>query len=296
MKVKLLLLSSLIFSTFGFAQNSINYKALVKDDLGTPIANQQITVQFQILESGTTNVYQETHTPTTDNNGIIIVNIGEGVVDSGNFSMINWASASHFLNVQIDSGNGLVDLGTTQFGTVPYALNAQSATTSADNTNFREVYLNASTSPVTETKLPDLLIKLDPSIGLQTSAPIDQQKLLDLCGDDEGCKITITLFYANGSSAPNFKNSVSGMFYYVQNPNNVTQYNYSFVPTGSTSALNNTDNNGNQLAIINAFNACFLIDGSYTQGTLNGDNELGLSFLYWTGFGTNKECYCKIED
>ena len=110
-----------------FAQNGINYKALIKDGSGNVVANQSITIQLSILVGAAeTLVYQETHTPTTDTNGIAIVNIGEGTPDSGDFNTIDWGSDTHFLNVQINTGDGLTDLGTTQFMAVPYALNAKS--------------------------------------------------------------------------------------------------------------------------------------------------------------------------
>ena len=66
------------------AQQGINYKALIKDNGGNVVANENITIQFQILEgAGMVNVYQETHNPMTDAKGIVIVNIGEGTPDSG---------------------------------------------------------------------------------------------------------------------------------------------------------------------------------------------------------------------
>ncbi|MGJ8665003.1 MAG: hypothetical protein ACSHW7_01435 [Patiriisocius sp.] len=121
MKTTIIVLVTFLISLSNFAQNGINYKALIKDANGDMIANQAIVVQFSILEAGTTNVYQETQNPTTDDNGIITVNIGEGTVDSGNFLTIDWGANNHFLNVQADTGDGLVDLGTTAFKSVPYA-------------------------------------------------------------------------------------------------------------------------------------------------------------------------------
>jgi hypothetical protein len=117
----------ILFTTLiGFAQNGINYKALIKDNLGNVVANDLIVVQFQILQgAGMTNVYQETHTPTTDANGIIVINIGEGTSGGiGVFTDIDWGSDTHFLNTQIDTGGGLQNMGTTQFKSVPYAIEA----------------------------------------------------------------------------------------------------------------------------------------------------------------------------
>ncbi|MFD2822252.1 tail fiber domain-containing protein [Lacinutrix iliipiscaria] len=122
MKRIALLIFSFFLTITITAQQSINYKALVKDNLGNVLANQNITVQFSILEDATI-VYTETHTPTTNANGLIILNIGEGTTPD-DFSEIHWDSDAHFLNVQMDTGAGLVDLGTTQFMTVPYALSA----------------------------------------------------------------------------------------------------------------------------------------------------------------------------
>ena len=110
------------------AQQGINYKALIKDGGGNVIANQSVTVQFQVLQgAGMLNVYQETHTPNTDENGFVIINIGEGSIDSGVYTDIDWGSDDHFLNVQIDTGGGLTDMGCTQFMAVPYALSAKTA-------------------------------------------------------------------------------------------------------------------------------------------------------------------------
>ena len=125
MKTKLCLLIMLLFSTMALAQNGINYKAVIKDGSGNVVANDLILVQFTILKTSATGtmVYQENHSPTTDDHGMIILNIGEATPISGVFTDIDWVSDAHFLNVQINSGGGLVDLGTTQFKTVPYALN-----------------------------------------------------------------------------------------------------------------------------------------------------------------------------
>jgi hypothetical protein len=126
-KNKITILIALLIATLSFAQQGINYKAVIKDDLGNVLANtNNISVQFTVYKGdGLTNqVYQETHTNvSTDGNGIIITTIGEGNT-SDDFSSINWGSDSHWLNTQIDIGSGLADLGTTEFMAVPYALSA----------------------------------------------------------------------------------------------------------------------------------------------------------------------------
>ncbi|MEZ4796560.1 MAG: tail fiber domain-containing protein [Flavobacteriaceae bacterium] len=119
------------------AQQAINYKALIKDGSGNVMANQEVLVEFSILEGvANTLVYKESHTDQTDVNGIIILNIGAGSVISGNYNTINWGNDAHFLNVKIDSGSGLVDLGTTQFMAVPYALFAETSGSGGSSTGL----------------------------------------------------------------------------------------------------------------------------------------------------------------
>jgi hypothetical protein len=127
----------LIFVVAANAQQGINYKAIINDANGDALVNTMVTIQFTILESGIMEVYKETHTPTTDANGIVIVNIGEGTVVSGVFNDIDWGSNPHFLKTEIDKGDGLTDMGTTEFKTVPYALSAKTAGNTIDLSNFR---------------------------------------------------------------------------------------------------------------------------------------------------------------
>ncbi|PWK18565.1 tail fiber domain-containing protein [Xanthomarina spongicola] len=126
MKSRVFIMALLFVTTSLFSQSSsINYRALIKDGNGNVVANQSVTIQFKILQGdGMFNVYQETHIPDTDANGIVIVNIGEGSVDSGIYEDIDWGVDDHYLNVQINTGSGLIDMGTTQFMAVPYALHA----------------------------------------------------------------------------------------------------------------------------------------------------------------------------
>ncbi|WP_178984217.1 hypothetical protein [Winogradskyella helgolandensis] len=130
MKNTITQLIALLITTLSFAQQGINYKALIKDDLGNLVSSQLIGVQFQVREATAngTAVYTETHTETTDANGILVLNIGTGTT-SDTFSAIDWSSDEHWLNVQIDitGGTNYIDMSTTQFMAVPYALNAKTA-------------------------------------------------------------------------------------------------------------------------------------------------------------------------
>jgi len=108
-----------------FAQQGINYKAVIQDG-DQVVTNTTITLYFAVIENANTDVYKETHIITTDNNGIVVTNIGEGTPTLGAFQAIDWTK-EHYLNVSVDIGNGLENLGTTRFDYVPYALHAKTA-------------------------------------------------------------------------------------------------------------------------------------------------------------------------
>ena len=155
-KPALLLLVIILSSLYMQAQNGINYKAVIKDASNNIVANTTIDVQFSILQgAGQTNVYQETHSPTTDDNGLIIINIGEGSTFDL-FSDIDWTGGLHTLNVQIDVGAGYVNLGTTQFKNTPYAMHSA---TSANTMLLKDT--DSDTKIQVEESLDDDLIRMD---------------------------------------------------------------------------------------------------------------------------------------
>ncbi|MGC6429419.1 MAG: hypothetical protein ACON5F_00085 [Jejuia sp.] len=116
---------ALLFSCLCFSQQGINYKAVIQDGEDI-VANTSIVIYFTIKENGTTDVYKETQVLTTNKSGIISTVIGLGTPTLGNFDTIDWTQ-EQFLNVAINIGNGIEDLGTTLFHYVPYALHAKTA-------------------------------------------------------------------------------------------------------------------------------------------------------------------------
>ncbi|MGC1205121.1 MAG: tail fiber domain-containing protein [Flavobacteriaceae bacterium] len=127
MKKSITLIVALLITISSFAQQGINYKAVIKDGSGNIVANQTIGVQFTVLEDAVTK-YVETHTTSsTDANGIVTLNIGEGTPTTGTFGAIDWSKITSLkTEIDIDGGlDNLINLDTTEFKTVPYALNAQ---------------------------------------------------------------------------------------------------------------------------------------------------------------------------
>ena len=134
MKRTLLTILSVLFCAITFAQSvpqGINYQAVARDASGAVLMNQTLTIQFSVIAdiTDTTNTgisWQETHQDTTNAYGLYTAIIGGGTSTNGGssatFDVIDWGASNHLLKVEVDYGNGLVDMGTTAFMSVPYAL------------------------------------------------------------------------------------------------------------------------------------------------------------------------------
>lgn len=139
-KMKLLLLA-MISPVMMWAQDGVNYQAVVRDGSGNIMANQNVSANFKIRQTSAagTIVYEETHAPTTNDYGLINLVIGEGTVVTGVFADIDWGSDVHFLDITID-GNSL---GAVEFKTVPYSYHANSMTNVRANTTAGDLHITS---------------------------------------------------------------------------------------------------------------------------------------------------------
>lgn len=117
------------FLCIGQTPEAIHYQAVARDGNGQLLSNQSLAVRLSVKANGPagTTVYQETHSANTNDFGLFTLLIGQGNPSTGTFTSITWGTSSYFLKVELDAGNGFVDLGTTQFVAVPYALYAKEA-------------------------------------------------------------------------------------------------------------------------------------------------------------------------
>lgn len=107
------------------APQGFGYQAVVRDANNAIVANQQIDVTISILQGSAdgTAVYSETHTPTTNANGLFTLVIGQGTpVGAGMFSAIDWSAGDYYLKTESEYGTS-----TTQLLSVPYAMYAEKA-------------------------------------------------------------------------------------------------------------------------------------------------------------------------
>ncbi len=118
----------LAFSLHSFSQSpsSIPYQAVLRNTDGSVIANSSATITFKIHDTTASGpvVFEETHTTTSNAQGLISLNVGEGSAVFGTLNGVNWSTGNKFLQVSMNTGNGNVDLGTQQMMSVPYAIHA----------------------------------------------------------------------------------------------------------------------------------------------------------------------------
>ena len=133
----LIVIGGLTLTIFAQAPQRLSYQAVIRNSSGDLVINHSIGMRISILQgsaSGTV-VYAETHSATTNANGLATIEIGGGALVSGNFSIINWGSGTYFLKTETDPAGGISYsiTGTSQLLSVPYALNSKMSDGVVDN-------------------------------------------------------------------------------------------------------------------------------------------------------------------
>jgi hypothetical protein len=165
------------------APQAFNYQGIARTTTGTALVNTPLKLRLSVID-GTEQgqvVYTETHEVSTNAYGLYNVHIGEGTALQGNFAAIPWQLKNKYIKVELDAndGNGLVDLGTTQLLSVPYALYAKKSGDAANAVTQDQIsragtanYLSkfdASGSSASTINSNIYDVGSTPSIGLNTS-------------------------------------------------------------------------------------------------------------------------------
>jgi hypothetical protein len=142
---------------FSQSPEKLSYQAIIRNATNNIVSSQAVGIRISILQGSAAgaSVYTETHSGTTDVNGLLTLEVGSGTPVLGTFSAINWSGGPYYLKTEIDplGGTTYTMTGTSQFLSVPYALYAKTAD-----------YNNLSNKPVldgSETKItagPDAVI------------------------------------------------------------------------------------------------------------------------------------------
>jgi len=124
-----LLLVCCCFSVFAQTPESFKYQSVIRDASGNVLINQPVGLRISILENSTSgsSVYTETFSTSTNTYGLANLSIGNGNVQSGTFSTIDWGNTTHYIMIELDAtgGSNYQLLGTSQLLSVPYALHAK---------------------------------------------------------------------------------------------------------------------------------------------------------------------------
>ena len=117
------------------APNGINYQAVIRDNMGTLVANSPVAIRINIRQNSASGVviFSEKHLVTTTQYGLVNFVIGAGAfLNGGPFATINWGNGPYYLDLGV-AFSGLPNpttymaYGTQQMMSVPYALYAKSS-------------------------------------------------------------------------------------------------------------------------------------------------------------------------
>jgi len=108
------LLAPLSMAAVMFSQSpeKLSYQAVIRNEEGELINNSEVGIRIQILQDSEFGaaVYVETHTFTTNENGLATIEIGGGTSVTGTFAGIDWSAGPNFLTkCMISNLGGIVN-------------------------------------------------------------------------------------------------------------------------------------------------------------------------------------------
>ncbi len=116
----------LTMGTFAQAPQKMSYQTVIRDAGNTLVASTSVGIQISVLQGSAsgTAVFVETHTPTTNANGLASLEIGNGTPVTGTFAGIDWSAGPYFIKTETDplGGTAYTISGTSELVSVPYAL------------------------------------------------------------------------------------------------------------------------------------------------------------------------------
>ena len=113
------------------APQKMSYQAIIRNTTNQLVVNQLVGMRISIIQGSQngTAVYSETHSQTTNANGLLSLEVGTGTVQTGTFSSINWVNGPYFIKTETDplGGTNYTITGSSQLLSVPYAFYAENS-------------------------------------------------------------------------------------------------------------------------------------------------------------------------
>lgn len=238
----------------------IKYQAVLRDNQGQIIANQNVSLRLSIIPEEISNesAYTEIQSIETNMHGIINLTIGNGV-SSDDFSQIPWSSGSCFIKIEVDplNGNEFIEMGITQLLTVPYSFYSQSADSAIHFAETDPLYQNSLAAEITENDTSLWNNKLDTEIDGDTLNEIQflnlsndtlflsnsnyvvlQEQIAQIWQDNESTIYTTDKNIGIGTDTANFKLDVTGTIAIRENTNKlklISNSEYNWLDIGNDS-------------------------------------------------------------
>ena len=126
MKKVTTILAAILLMAVGAAAQKLSYQAVVRNSSNELVPNTALTVEVSILDAVGAVQYAETHSATTNQNGLLVLTIGDGTVTAGTtVADVNWNGAA--IQSVVKNGGAVVATITSPVNAVPYALYAETA-------------------------------------------------------------------------------------------------------------------------------------------------------------------------
>jgi hypothetical protein len=220
MKKLFILIFIFFIAQYADAQTGIFFQAIARDNTSNPAKDRKIYVQTNIIQSSPTGtmVLTEEHQTYTDAFGIFSIMVGSGTRVGGTatgLSTIDWSKGPYYLNLKIvitpitasntwDYSKEWVDIGTTIFGTVPFALYSANTAkideklNSSDTSKMLSVYAKTQSVQTLSTTVDTKLATKDTSAMLAPYAKLSynldsnylKKQITSLLGASDSIKYT----------------------------------------------------------------------------------------------------------
>lgn len=219
----------LVTSTLGmYAQTpeKVSYQAIVRANDNSLVVNSMVSIRLLIRQNTTTGntVYQETHTKSTNANGLVSLEIGTGIASIGSFNQIPWTQGPYFIETQVDitGGSNYNIIGISQLLSVPYALHAKTAESVIGGSTSTAPY-KATIRPLTASRninSEDVYNTIECTVSstLTITSGFSSMAIGDTINLEAHNGATLTIYGVNGVSINYSSNETAQL---ISNPGNV---------------------------------------------------------------------------
>ena len=127
-----LILLLTITAVWAQAPQRMSYQSVIRDGNNVVVASTAVGIKISVVKGTATGpaVYVETHRKSTNANGLVSLEIGEGTAITGRFADIDWANGPYLIKTETDpsGGTNYSIPGIAALNSVPYALYSANGT------------------------------------------------------------------------------------------------------------------------------------------------------------------------